>query len=177
MSNVITQAEADAAARTGVDEVIHGAGVEGILAVHEFRKQVHIALLRALQSDQVRQPLPGDKILGADDAGGRDRGGQIRVGRILAFRAEDTVDPAIFMPGQAHVINVGLFRAGIRQKDGSIPEAEPVHGRIALGHAKEALAVVAFNAGNQIILAIQFDGAGIKHGVDAQTLHEIRIVL
>jgi len=78
---------------------------------------------------------------------------------------------------QPHIVDIGLLRAGIRQQNGLFPEVEALHRAVALCHAEEALAVVALNAGDQIILAVQLDGTGIEHSVDAQTLHEVRIRL
>src|SRR5699024_8435090 len=59
VGDVLAQAKAYAAARAGVDEVVHGAGVEGVFAVDEAGQQVHVALLGAAQGDQVGQPVPG----------------------------------------------------------------------------------------------------------------------
>ncbi len=54
---------------------------------------------------------------------------------------------------------------------------EAVHTVVALRHCKERLAVRAFYADNQIILAIQADRAGIQRCIDAEALHEMRICL
>ena len=175
MGDVIAQAEAHAAARAGVDEVIHGAGVEGVLAVHEGGQQVHIALLGAAQGDEVGQPLPGLEVPGADDACGGHGGGQVGVRLVLALGAEHTVDPAVLVFGQPHIIDVGLVGAGVGQLDGLVPEAEAVHRGAALGHRKKALAVVALHPGCQVEPAIQLDGAGVEHGVDPQPLHKIGV--
>lgn len=80
VGDVLAQAKTYAAARAGVDEVVHGAGVEGVLAVDKAGQQVHVALLGAAQGDQVGQPLPGLEVPGADDAGGGHGGGQVGVG-------------------------------------------------------------------------------------------------
>lgn len=45
VGDVLAQTKAYAAAGTGVDEIIHGAGVEGVLAVDELWQQVYIPLL------------------------------------------------------------------------------------------------------------------------------------
>lgn len=44
--DVVAQAEADAPAGAGLDEIIHGLGVEGVLSLHKSRVKHHVALLR-----------------------------------------------------------------------------------------------------------------------------------
>lgn len=69
VSDVLAQTKAYAAAGTGVDEVIHGAGVEGVLAADKLRQQIHIMLLGAALGDKVRQvDAPSLEVFGADDA-------------------------------------------------------------------------------------------------------------
>src|SRR5699024_9193581 len=68
VGDILTQAKADASARTGIDEIVHGAGIEGVLAVHKLRQQVNVALLGAALGHQVGQPLPGFQVLGAHNA-------------------------------------------------------------------------------------------------------------
>ena len=71
---------------------------------------------------------------------------------------------------QSHIIHIGFLRAGIRQKNGIIPESEIIDSVITFCHRKEGLSVIAFHSGHQIKLPIQVNGTGIKHTVDAQTL-------
>ena len=177
VGDVLAQTKAYAAAGTGVDEVIHGAGVEGVLAVDELRQQIHIALLGAALGDKVRQTLPSLEVFGADDACRSHGSGQVVDGSILALRAEHTVDPAILVLGQAHIVDVGLLRAGIRQQNGLFPEVEALHRAVALRYAEKALAVVALDACHKVILAVQLDGTGVEHGVHAQTLHKVGVRL
>src|SRR5699024_5650895 len=139
VGDVLAQAKAYAAARAGVDEVVHGAGVEGVFAVDEAGQQVHVALLGAAQGDQVGQPLPGLEVPGADDAGGGHGGGQVGVRLVLALGTEHAVDPAVLVLGQPHIVDVGLLGAGVGQLDGLVPEAEAVHRAVALGSRRKAL--------------------------------------
>ena len=113
--------------------------------------------------------------MGADDAGGGHSGGQVGVRLVLALGAEHAVDPAVLVLGQPHIVDVGLLGAGVGQLDGLVPEAKAVHRGVALGHRKEALAVVALHPGHQIELAVQLDGAGVEHRVHAQPLHKIGV--
>ena len=175
VGDIVTGAKADAAARTGVDKVVHRPGEEGVLAVHKAGQQIDVALLGAVGGDQVGQALPGFQVVGAHDARRRHRGGEVGVGRVLALGAEHAVDPAVLVPGQPHVVDVGLFGAGVGQLHRLVPEAEAVHGGIALGHRKKALAVAALHAGDKIELAVQLDGAGVEHRVDAQPLHKMGV--
>ena len=79
------------------------------------------------------------------------------------------------MLGQAHIVDVGFLGAGVGQLNGLVPKAEALHGGVAFRHAEKALAVVALDAGYQIILAVQLDGTRVEHGVDAQTLDKIGV--
>ena len=177
VGDVLAQTKAYAAAGTGVDEIIHGAGVEGVLAVDKLRQQIHIALLGAALGDKVRQTLPSLEVFGADDACGSHGSGQVIHAVVLALGAEHAVDPAVLVLGQAHIVDVGLLRAGVRQQDGLFPEVEALHRAVAFCHAKEALAVVALDARHKVILAVQLDGTGVEHGVHAQTLHKVGVRL
>ena len=177
VGDVLAQTKAYAAAGTGVDEIIHGAGVEGVLAVDKLRQQIHIALLGAALGDKVRQTLPSLEVFGADDACGSHGSGQVIHAVVLALGAEHAVDPAVLVLGQAHIVDVGLLRAGVRQQDGLFPEVEALHRAVALCHAKKALAVVALDARHKVILAVQLDGTGVEHGVHAQTLHKVGVRL
>ena len=76
---------------------------------------------------------------------------------------------------QTHVIDICLFRAGIRQKNRVIPETETVDSVVALRHAEERLSVIPLDARHQIIFSVQLDRSGVHHGVDAETLHKVRI--
>ena len=176
MGDVLAQTKAYAAAGTGVDEIIHGAGVEGVLAVDKLRQQIHIALLGAALGDKVRQTLPSLEVFGADDARSSHGSGQVIHAVVLALGAEHAVDPAVLVLGQAHIVDVGLLRAGVRQQDGLFPEVEALHRAVTFCHAKEALAVVALDACHKVILAVQLDGTGVEHGVHAQTLHKVGVV-
>ena len=137
--------------------------------------QHHVALL-ALRHE-VGQALPVDEVAGAGDAGRRNGGREVARGRrrILALHAEDAVNPAVLVRGQAHVIDVrgGLPVFGHRNR--TRPEAEVVHAVRALRHGEERFAVRTFDAGHEHIFAIPLDGAGIHHGVDAEAFHQERI--
>ena len=177
VGNVAAKPKADAAAGAGVDKIVHRAGKEGVFAVDKLRQQVYIALLRAALGHKVGQALPCFQVLGAHNTGGCHGGAEVRVGGILALGAEDAVNIAVLMLGQAHIVDVGFLRAGIGQLNGLVPEAEPLHGGVALCHAEKALTVVALDAGYQIVFAVQLDGARVEHGIDAQTLDKIGVGL
>ena len=136
--------------------------------------QHHVALL-ALRHD-IGQTLPGDKVVCAGYAG-RGHGGRqvVGPGGVLAFHAENAVDPAVFMRGQPHVVNVGSRLAVFGHRHGTRPEPEIVDAVRAFRHGEEGFAVRAFDAGYQHIFPIPLDGAGVEHGVDAEALHQERI--
>ena len=126
---------------------------------------------------QVGQALPLDEILRARDAGlGHRRGGVARGGlRVLALGAEEPVDPAVLVRGEPHVVDVGVGVVGLRHDHRVVPEAEAVDAVLALGDGEEALAVVAFDAGHQVHLAVPLDGAGVEDAVDPQPLQQERV--
>ena len=65
MGDIAAQAKANAAARAGFNEIIHGPGVEGVFAVHKLRVQAYVALLGRAQGGKIGQALPGFEIPGA----------------------------------------------------------------------------------------------------------------
>ena len=173
--DVIAQAEADASAAAGLDEIVHRAGIEGVFAVYEFRVKQHVPLLRRAQGLEVGQALPVHEVVGAHDARRRDRRGEVGGGFVLAFGAEHAVDPAVLVLRQAHVVHVGLVGAGVGQKNGPVPKAEALHAAVRLGDREKALPVPALHAGNQRELAVQQDRAAVEGRVDAEALHHVRV--
>ena len=81
------------------------------------------------------------------------------------------------MLGQTHVIDVGVRIIGLGDDTGRLPETETVDAIVALGDGKERLAIVALYPGDQVELAVELDGAGIEHRIDAQALHQERVGL
>ena len=128
---------------------------------------------------EIVEPLPGLEVLRAGDAALGDGGGQVaaRGVGVLALGAEQAVDPAVLVPDETHVVHVDVGVGRLGHDHRVIPEAEPVDAGRAFGDGEEALAVGAFDAGRQIDLAVQLDGAGIEGAVDAQPLHQVRIGL
>ncbi len=78
---------------------------------------------------------------------------------------------------QTHIVNVRFLRADILEQNGIIPEAEAVNAVVALRNAEEGFSVISLDTGDEIILSVQVDRAGIHHGVDAETLHEVGVRL
>ena len=81
------------------------------------------------------------------------------------------------MFGQTHVIYVGLFWAGIVQKDRIIPEFETIHSVVAFRNTEERFSVISFDTGNEVIFSVQFDRACIENRINAETFHKVRICL
>ena len=179
MLHRIHQRPADAAAVTGVgvDETVLRTRIKGIFAIHKLRMKHHVPLLAL--GLQVREALPVHQVLRPGDAGGRDGRRQVagRRRRILPLHAEDAVDPAVLVRGQAHVIHVGRGLPPLRHRDGTVPEAEVVHPVRALRHGEVALPVGAFHAAHQDILPVPLDGAAVEHRMDAEAFHQVRICL
>ncbi len=177
IGDIVCQSKADATTETRFNEAVHRSGVKRILAVHELRQQADVSLLGTLLGHQIRQAFPGVQILGMDDPGSHHRGRQIaRIFR-TGFRTEYTVDPAVLVLRQTHIIDVGLIRIQIRQHNGLFPEAEVVDAVFAFCHGEKIFPVIALYPNHQTILAVQIDRSGIKHGIDTKTLQEKWICL
>ena len=97
MGDVLGQAKADAHPVARLDEGGHRPRIKGVLPVDEFRMQNDVSLLRAMQSHEIRQPLPFHEVLAPDDSGASDGGAHVFGTIVVGFRAEDAVDIAIFM--------------------------------------------------------------------------------
>jgi hypothetical protein len=153
---------ADAAAGADVDKAVHRSGVESILAGDEFRMQDDVALLRRGRLE-IGQALPGFEIPGAHEAGHGDGAGEIvRPGvGILRLGAEHAVDAAVLVERDAHVVHVGLG-FDLRQVDGLVPKAPVVDPVGALGDGEDALAIVAFEADDQVHLAPPENAPGLN---------------
>ena len=176
MFHAVHQGPANAAAIPCVDKAVLRARVQGIFPVHELRVQHHVALL-APRLD-VRQALPVHQILGAGHAGGSRSSGEVSRGRlVLPLHAEDAVNPAVLMPGQAHVVNIGGGLTPLRHGDGTRPEGEVVHAVGTLGHGEEGLAVGPLYTYYQHVFVAPLDGAGVQRGMDADPFHEEGVAL
>ena len=95
--------------------------------------------------------------------------------RVLALGAEDAVEPAVLVGGQAHVGDVGVGLAGLGQRQRVVPEPEVVDPVVALGHGEEALVVAALDARHQADLAVPQNRPGARDGVHAEALDEPRV--
>ncbi len=74
------------------------------------------------------------------------------------------------MFGQAHIIDVGFLRAGVRKLHRIVPEPEAIDRTFTFCHGKEGFAVSTFHARNQVIFPVNFQCAGVKCGVYAMAL-------
>ena len=134
VGDVVNQRPADASAASGVDESVLRAGIEGVFAVDKFGVEHHVALL-ALRFQvgqafprlqfQVGQAFPRLQVLGAGDAGGGCSRREVacRSVVVVAFGAEDAIYPAVFVGGEAHVVDVGGGDDVIGHCHGVVPEA------------------------------------------------------
>jgi hypothetical protein len=175
VADVVAQAEPNPAAGPRTDKAIHGTRIKRVFPINKFRQQQYIALLWGMESRQVIEAFPMLKISCAHDA--RRRNGRRQAGRrrILALGAEHTVDPAVFMLRQAHVVNIGFLRAGIRQDNRMIPKAEPLNRTVTFRDAEKRFPVRPLDAGDEIKLPIEFERAGIERCIYAEAFHKIRI--
>ena len=136
----------------------------------------YVSLLRRL-GDEVRKSLPCNEIPGADDTRLSGSRGEVGVLLVLALGAEHAVYPAVLVLGEAHVVYVGLLGAGVGEDNGIVAEAEALGRLVALCNREEGLAVSALHACHQAVLSVEVNRAGIHHGVDAKTLHEVGVIV
>ena len=76
LGDVVAQAPADAVAAASGGEIIHGAGVKGVFAVHKLGVQDAVALVRRGRF-QIRQAFPLFQVPGAGEAATGHGGGQV----------------------------------------------------------------------------------------------------
>ena len=134
----VGKSPADSAAGSRINESVLRAGVECVFAVDEFRVKHDIALLRR-GGDEVVEPFPVFQVLCPHDSAGGDGGGFITFfgGGVFALGAEQTVNPAVFVPGQTHIVNVGVPFGSFGQKDRFFPETETVHAGNGIRDSEE----------------------------------------
>ena len=77
----------------------------------------------------------------------------------------------------AHVVDIGGRDDVFRHRDGFVPEAEAVDAVGTLCYGEERLAVGTFHTTHQQVSSVEFDGAGIQHGIHHDALHQVGIVL
>ena len=177
MGDILHQCPADATTLTGIDEAILRTGVESVLAIDKLWMQHHVTLLT--EGTQVLQTLPVNEVLGAcNTCGSGSCRGVEGLCLIVALYAEHTIDVAVFVLGDTHVIDIGgrgIFSVGHRNR--LVPEAPLVNAVETLSHSEERLAVGALHAAYQQVATVQFDGTGIEHGIHHDALHQIGVVL
>ncbi len=93
----------------------------------------------------------------------------------MTLSAEKTIDIAVFMSRQAHVVDIGGRHDIIGKGHGAIPETEIVYSIRTLGNGEKRLAVVALHTDYKKIFPVPFHCAGIERCVHSYTLHEIGI--
>ena len=175
MRNVVDERPADAAAVAGLDETLLRTGIERVLAVDEFGVQHRVALLVAAL--QVRQAFPVHEVFRTGYAGrshGRREIARTGCG-VLALDAENTVDPAVFVSRQTHVVNIGRRFAVLGHRHGVVPETEVVDAVRRFGHGEKRFAVGALHSCHDQVAAVELDGAGVHHGIDADPFHAVGI--
>ena len=170
--HVVHQCPTDTTTTAGIDETVLRTSVEGILAIHKFRVEHYVPLLAL--GLQVRQTFPSNQILGAGDgccSGGR---GKVTCWSIvvMAFGTEDAINPAVFVGGEAHIVDVGSRNHILRHGNRVVPETEVVDAIGTLGHSKERFAVGSFYTDHQQVFSVPFDGSGIEGSIHADSFHE-----
>jgi len=174
--DVLCQTESDSAARSSFDEAILGTRVERVLAIHELGVQNDVSLLRRV-GFQIGKTLPRLQVTRAGDSALGHCRGQIagcRVG-VFAFRAKQSVQMAVFMANQTHVIHVGIRIFGFRHDHRVVPEAKAFGGLVGFRHRQKTLAITPLDAGHEIELAVELYRTGIECGVDPHSFHQVRV--
>ena len=175
MGDVVDQCPADAATAARIDETILRTGVEGVFAIDELRVQHNVALLRLRL--QVGQTIPGLQVLGARNAcrsGCRREVARLCV--VVTLGTEHTVDPAVLMLRDAHVVDVGGRNDILGHGDGLVPETEIVDTVRRLSHGEERLAVGTFDTHYEAVLSVPLDGSAVERSIHHDALHEVGVV-
>ena len=93
----------------------------------------------------------------------------------MTLGTEDTINPSVFMGGEAHIIDIGSRYHVFGHRDGIIPEAEVIHTIRTFRHGKERLTVGPLHAQQQQVFTIPLDSAGVERGIHADTFHQVGI--
>ena len=139
--------------------------------------QHYISLLT--EGLEIIEPFPVNKVFGAGYAcGSRSGGGVERFGLIMPLDAEDTVNIAVLMTREPHVIDVrcGCVIA-VGHGDGFRPETPVVDAVGRLRYREERLTVGSFHPCDDGVFAFKKDGSCIEHRVHHDALHQEGIVL
>ena len=76
----------------------------------------------------------------------------------MTLGTEHTVNPAILMLRNSHIIDICGGNHIVRHRDGFIPEAEVIDAVRRLSHCKEALTICSLHTNHKHILTIPLDG-------------------
>ena len=176
MGDILAESPPYATTAAGVDESVLRPRIERILSVDKFRVQHHIPLLTI--GFEVWQTFPCFQVFGPCYCSSCCCCAKIvRLCGVVPFSTEHTINPAVFMLGDAHIIDVYGRVVGIRHSDGFFPKSPFINTIGRLGHSEERFPVGTFNSTNKQIAAVELDGAGIEHCVHHDALHQVRIVL
>jgi hypothetical protein len=99
----------------------------------------------------------------------------IAIDKLFAFRAKDAIDPPILMSDQTDIINIDIGVIHLWHFDGVIPKAEIIDAVITFCYGKKRFSVYTLDTGYETDFIIEFNGTGIKHGIDSLALYEKRI--
>ncbi len=176
MGDIVYQGPANAATRTGIDKSILRTGVEGILAIDELRMQHYVALLRLRL--QIGQTLPSLQVLGTCDTCGSSSSTEVAWLRVIVtLGTEHAINPAILVPSDTHIIDIGGRYHIVGHRDGLVPEAEVVDTIGRLGHSEERLTVGSLHAHYQAVFPLPLDSTRIQRGIHHDALHQVGIIL
>ena len=76
----------------------------------------------------------------------------------MTLSTEHTVDPAVLMLCETHIIDVRSRNHIVGHRDGLVPETEVVDAVGRLGHSEETLTVGALHANDEDISAVPLHG-------------------
>ena len=96
---------------------------------------------------------------------------------IMTLCTEHTIDIAIFVSSQTHIINIGSRNDVFRHCNRLIPETEIIYTVRTFCYCKETLAVGTLYTDNEQILTIPLDSTGIQSSIHHDSLHKIWITL
>jgi len=126
---------------------------------------------------KIRKPIPFFKIMSTGYSGSSNSRGEIssRSSRVFSLRTKDTINPSVFMPCKAHVINVCIrivcFRHGYRV----VPEPEIINSIRTFCDSKKGFPVIPLNTNSEYVFPFKLHCTCIECCMNAKAFHQVRI--
>ena len=127
---------------------------------------------------QIGQTIPGLQVFCTGDtcsSSGSRKVARLRV--IMTLCTEHTIDPAVLMLSDTHIIDVRGGNHIVGHRDRLFPETEVVDAVGRLCHSEETLTVGSLNTDHQHVFPLPLQSTSIQRSITHDTLHQIGIIL